>query len=380
MSDTIIGGEKAIAAARRLLSEERRGDPSVDALGVGQIRRQMSLGVDRVMGEGSVYDHELAALALKQAWGDVSEAIFLLRAYRTTLPRFGASNPIDTTSMEVRRRVSSTFKDLPGGQLLGATFDYSLRLLDFGLLDDDDAAVAPADESCEAESRSSLPKAIDFLRAEDLVEAIAADDSLPVADLTYEPIAFPAPRDLRLQALARGDEGFVVGLAYSSMRGHGANHPMVGEIRSGEVEVEFFAEDIGLVVTIGRIRITECDMIHQFVLGDDGKPRLTHGFGMVFGASERKAMAMAIVDRALRSAELGEPVTAPIQDQEFVLSHLDNLAAAGHVEHLKLPHYVDFQAELILLRAMRAAENAALPAASSRKAAPAVATIEEPAE
>ena len=96
-------------------------------------------------------------------------------------------------------------------------------------------------------------------------------------------MTFPAPRDIRLQALVRGDEGFVVGLAYSSMRGFGANHPMVGEIRTGEVEVEFFAEEIGLAVTVGRMRITECDMVHQFVVGEDGKPRLTHGFGLSFG-------------------------------------------------------------------------------------------------
>ena len=41
------------------------------------------------MGEGSLYDRELAALAIKQAQGDLVEAAFLLRAYRTTLPRFG---------------------------------------------------------------------------------------------------------------------------------------------------------------------------------------------------------------------------------------------------------------------------------------------------
>ncbi|MCA3702868.1 MAG: carbon-phosphorus lyase complex subunit PhnI, partial [Methylobacterium sp.] len=31
----------------------------------------------------------------------------------------------------------------------------------------------------------------------------------------------------------------------------------------------------------------------------------------------------------------------------------DNIQATGFVEHLKLPHYVDFQAELALLRQMR---------------------------
>jgi alpha-D-ribose 1-methylphosphonate 5-triphosphate synthase subunit PhnI len=44
-----------------------------------------------------------------------------------------------------------------------------------------------------------------------------------------------------------------------------------------------------------------------------------------------------------------------------VLSHCDNVEATGFVEHLKLPHYVDFQSELELIRRLRkeAAEAAA---------------------
>src|SRR5215510_10043515 len=124
------GGEAAITAAHELLAKERRGSPSVPELTTTQIREQLALAVNRVMCEGSVYDPDLAALAIKQARGDLIEAIFLLRAYRTTLPRFGASAPVDTSSMEVRRRVSATFKDLPGGQILGPTFDFTHRLLD----------------------------------------------------------------------------------------------------------------------------------------------------------------------------------------------------------------------------------------------------------
>lgn len=37
-----------------------------------------------------------------------------------------------------------------------------------------------------------------------------------------------------------------------------------------------------------------------------------------------------------------------------MISHADNVQATGFVEHLKLPHYVDFQAELVLVRKMRA--------------------------
>ena len=126
----VKGGERAIDNAHRLLADKRRGDPAVPELTLAQISEQLALACDRVMAEGSLYDRELAALAIKQARGDLVEAIFLVRAYRTTLPRFGASEPIDTGAMEIRRRISAAFKDLPGGQVLGPTFDYTHRLLD----------------------------------------------------------------------------------------------------------------------------------------------------------------------------------------------------------------------------------------------------------
>src|ERR1700686_4207576 len=126
----VKGGERAIENAHRLLAHERRGDQAVAEVTLDQISGQLSLAVDRVMTEGSLYDRELAALAIKQARGDMIEAIFLLRAFRATLPRFGATEPVDTGRMQVRRRISSTFKDIPGGQVLGPTFDYTHRLLD----------------------------------------------------------------------------------------------------------------------------------------------------------------------------------------------------------------------------------------------------------
>ena len=105
----VKGGEKAIEAAHRLLAKERRGDPSVPELTLDQISQQLALSVDRVMTEGSIYDRELAALAIKQARGDLVEAIFLLRAYRATLPRLAESKPIDTSRMLARRRISAIF-------------------------------------------------------------------------------------------------------------------------------------------------------------------------------------------------------------------------------------------------------------------------------
>jgi alpha-D-ribose 1-methylphosphonate 5-triphosphate synthase subunit PhnI len=345
----VKGGERAIENAHALLADVRRGERAVPEVSLAQIDNQLALGVDRVMCEGSLYDRELSALAIKQARGDLIEAIFLLRAYRTTLPRFGASEPIDTGAMDIRRRVSATFKDLPGGQVLGPTFDYTHRLLDHTLAGESDVPEPAISESDATPFRSVA----DLLSDSGLIEREDTRDG-EAGDLTREPLSFPAGRDLRLQNLARGDEGFLLALGYSTQRGYGRNHPFAGEIRYGEVEVEFFAEDAGFAVPLGTIALTEVQMVNQFTGGHSEAPRFTRGYGLVFGQSERKAMAMALVDRALRARELGEETGAPAQDEEFVLSHSDNVQATGFVEHLKLPHYVDFQAELGLLRKLRA--------------------------
>jgi alpha-D-ribose 1-methylphosphonate 5-triphosphate synthase subunit PhnI len=347
----VKGGEQAIENAHRLLDTARRGDPCVPEISIDQIAGQLSLAVDRVMTEGSVFDRELGALALKQARGDAIEAVFLLRAYRTTLPRFGYSKPIDTQTMSVERRISATFKDLPGGQILGPTFDYTHRLLDFSLSQERAAVqVDPA----PAGIGDGLPRVLSMLDREGLIEAEReANGTAPVGDITREPLEFPAGRDVRLQNLARGDEGFLLALGYSTQRGYARNHPFAGEIRQGRAAVSIVPEELGFAIEIGDVDITECQMINQFAESKDVPPQFTQGYGLTFGSCERKAMAMALVDRALRAEEFGEEVTSPAQDAEFVLSHSDNIQATGFVEHLKLPHYVDFQSELELLRRMR---------------------------
>ncbi|MFG1213324.1 carbon-phosphorus lyase complex subunit PhnI [Xanthobacter flavus] len=367
----VKGGEAAIRNAHALLAKKRRGEESVPEIGLDQIAGQLSLAVDRVMAEGSLYDRELAALAIKQARGDLIEAIFLARAFRTTLPRFGASVPVDTGAMRIERRISATFKDLPGGQVLGPTFDYTHRLMDERLAtqaSDADAShqFAPSpragegwgegEEPREAEATPAapMPRVTDLLGGEGLIEPSPADDGAPPRDLTREPLSFPADRPLRLQALARGDEGFLLALGYSTQRGYARTHPFVGEIRFGTVEVSLHVEELGFAVPLGDIAVTECQSVNQFKGSATEPPQFTRGYGLVFGQSERKAMSMALVDRALRFKELGEEKSAPAQDEEFVLSHCDNVQATGFVEHLKLPHYVDFQAELDLIRRMRA--------------------------
>jgi alpha-D-ribose 1-methylphosphonate 5-triphosphate synthase subunit PhnI len=345
----VKGGERAIEASHALLDAARRGDAATPELSLAQIDGQMSLAVDRVMAEGSLYDRGLAALAIKQARGDLVEAIFLLRAYRTTLPRLAESLPVDTDKMRPIRRISAAYKDLPGGQILGPTFDYTHRLLDFKL-----AAESVPTQIAAAQTESTpSPRALDILDREGLIERVETADASP-PDLTRDPLRFPAERALRLQNLARGDEGFLLALGYSTQRGYSSTHPFAGEIRIGDVEIEIVPEELGFAVCIGEARVTECEMINQFQGSRDVPAQFTRGYGLVFGESERKAMAMALVDRSLRAGELGEERTSPAQDEEFVLSHADNVEASGFVQHLKLPHYVDFQSELNLIRRIRA--------------------------
>ncbi len=223
------------------------------------------------------------------------------------------------------------------------------RLLDFALMEDAAVAGGAAGEP----DATAMPRVPDILGHEGLLEPDVVSNREPT-DLTREPLTFPAGRDARLQALARGDEGFVLGMGYSTQRGYGGSHPFAGEIRMGEVCVEIEPAELGFAIDIGDLVLTECQMVNQFKGSKTVPPQFTRGYGLVFGFGERKAMAMALVDRAMRAEELGEDVVAPAQNVEFVLYHSDNIEATGFVEHLKLPHYVDFQSELQNVRRMRA--------------------------
>lgn len=367
----VKGGETAIAASRALLAAAGRGDEAVPALQVVQVQQQLGGAVSRVMAEASLYDPELAALALLQAQGDVIEAAFLLRAYRTTLPRWLATEPVNTDRMRVRRRVSAIFKDLPGGQVLGPTFDYTQRLLDFALLRGERTAppAAPASTSHTSPGSDSdgaeLPNALARLMDEGLIEPCAPSPGDPEpTDITRDPPRYPLSRAGRLQMLARADEGWVLGLGYATQRGYSHSHPFAGDIRIGAVMLSVVPDELDFAIEIGEIDLTECQMLNQFQGSATAPPQFTRGQGLVFGQSERKAMAMSLVDRALRCDEFGERVETPVQDQEFALPQGDSVEASGFVQHLKLPHYVTFEAELQIVRQLREALAAAAPAAA----------------
>ena len=133
----IKGGAQAIEGTKQVFDylRARQADNNLP-LDKDVIEKQLRLLHSRVISEGGVYHPRLASLAIKQAQGDTLEAAFALRAYRSTQPRLVETPALDTSSMRITRRISSAFKDIPGGQMLGATTDYHLRLMRMELLDE----------------------------------------------------------------------------------------------------------------------------------------------------------------------------------------------------------------------------------------------------
>ena len=235
----VSGGEEAIAASIALLDFYRSKTEKDVELEV--IQEKMSLLVDRVMSEAGLYAKEYAALALKQCEGSVEEAVFLLRAYRSTLKRSYDTYVADTKNMRIVRRISSAFKDIQGGQILGATYDYTHRLMHFGLKNEDAKDLHERMEEM-VEGQEPVPmepcgRVSDELKTEGLIERFPINEEPPY-DITENLLEFPASRSARLQTLTRADAGFISGLAYSALRGFGQVHPTVGELRTGYVELE----------------------------------------------------------------------------------------------------------------------------------------------
>lgn len=368
----VSGGEQAIRASLDLLELERvAGDSSIDPQ---LIIDSMPHAVEQVESEGSVWAPEVAAIALKQASGSIEEAVFLVRAYRSTLESLYTSRVIDTGDMHVDRRISAAFKDIEGGQILGATRDYSHRLINFDLADETDAdarderarlnealenAAAAYEKQAAEAPLDRVPKVCDYLRDLGMIRRYPMDDIEPV-DITKTPLAFPAPRSVILQALSRGLTQAVIAIGYAAIRGFGISHPTVGELRRGSIPVTIDAP--GAIAGggsaddayyLGSIPVCEVEsLIVDDEVTDEGQhvSALDVGYGLVMGSDESKAIAMSVLDHSLRV----DDVRYPTQDQEFVLYHIDGVEATGFISHLKLPHYVTFQSKLdSALRSMR---------------------------
>lgn len=364
----IKGGGRAIAGAAAvtefLRTEEAAHNPDAEPLRIEAIRHQLRLLVDRVLSEGGVYHPEFAALAIKQSLGDTLEAAFALRAWRSTRPRLCATPPLDTSKMHLIRRISSAFKDIPGGQMLGSTPDYALRLLRMELLDESAETFRAFSRQWlantpDVELPDSFPKVLDALRAEGLLPPIGAGSERVPFDITREPLIFPLPRSAQLAIMARAETGSLLALAYSNMRGYGDIHPTIAELRVGYLPVLLPHPATGEWSEAGEVLITECEVVAMYESSDSGdKPVFTLGYGACFGHNEVKAISMAILDRALQKGRKDGP-SNPSEDSEFVLLHVDGVDSMGFASHYKMPHYVTFQSDLDRLRSTQRKTEAA---------------------
>ncbi|WP_462421467.1 carbon-phosphorus lyase complex subunit PhnI [Salinicoccus sp. Marseille-QA3877] len=349
----VKGGKEAIEKSVEMYKSRRfREGRDIE---VETIKTNMRQLINQVMSEASFYDRDLCALAIKQAEGNMEEAVFLMRAHRSTLPRLYYSTVTNSREMFVKRRVSASFKDIPGGQILGASPDYTHRLLDdalLGLQTLADYVTDEAQEEIEYEYKlDALPKVIDYLEAEGLYSKPEIDDT-PPDDITKKSIEYPSSRSERLQSLTRGQTGAVTSLGYAEIRGYGfSTHPNIGECRVGDQPIHIEDMD-GEEYFIGDIELTEIDAFlpdeKESSDKEDHQSEMTFniGYGLTFGQNETKAIAMSVLDYSL-----SHPVeNAPTTDDEFVLYHIDSVESTGFISHLKLPHYVTFQSKLDRMR------------------------------
>lgn len=358
----VKGGSEAIEESIKRLTFERIHTQQV--LEVEAIMAGMQGMIDQVMSESSLYSELLAALAIKQAQGNMEEAVFLLRAHRSTLPRNYYTRVIETDNMFVERRISASFKDIPGGQILGASYDYTHRLMDFHLLSESKEAIQKwlhqyeqeSQKSSDALTLQSLPKVVAFLQKEGLFPTFEEDQTEPI-DVTKRSVQFPTTRSERLQILTRGQTGAVTSLGYAAIRGYGAVHPTVGELRVGKLPLTVAypmdeTNDEENDFYIGLIKVTEVEsFIPMSTKNEKNEEEIEFeiGYGICYGQNETKAIAMSILDQALENGNQDYPT----HDEEFILMHIDSVESTGFISHLKLPHYVTFQSKLDSVRKIK---------------------------
>jgi len=334
------GGERAIEQSERLFRAEM-GEITPDR--VAELRDALPYLVDRVMGEASLYDEDIAALALAQTGGELYEAVLLLRAWRTTQPRLMVAEPVTQDSLFTHRRISAAFKDIPGGQVLGPTLDFAHRILATEVLSGAPFKPAPVDPAATP-SPKHQPSVAAWQADNDLLTAPKPDTATgnDIPDITREPLLFPAKRAHTLQSLARAETGGVLALGYAAQRGYGQAHPTVNELRLAEAEVQV-RHPRGTLFSAGRVKVSQAEVVSK------KGTELGLGFAATLGWNEVKVIAAATLDLNAKGAPKGSAT-----EEEFFLYHTEGVEASGFCIHFKLPHYVTFQSSLDAMRDAKA--------------------------
>ncbi|MEJ8561114.1 carbon-phosphorus lyase complex subunit PhnI [Yoonia sp. GPGPB17] len=334
------GGERAIEQSQRLYREEMG---AITPERVNELRQAMPYLIDRVMGEASLYDEDLAALALAQTGGELYEATLLLRAWRTTQPRLAVADPVTQDGLFTHRRISAAFKDIPGGQVLGPTLDYAHRILATEVLSGETHVPDPVTPAARP-SPAHQPSVAAWQAENDLLTAAKPDQTTgnDIPDVTREPLLFPAKRAHTLQSLARAETGGVLALGYAAQRGYGQAHPTVNELRLAEAEIKV-KHPRGTTFSAGRVKLSQAEVVNK------KGTQLELGFAATMGWNEVKVIAAATLDVNSEGAAKGSAT-----EEEFFLYHTEGVESSGFCIHFKLPHYVTFQSSLDAMRDAKA--------------------------
>jgi alpha-D-ribose 1-methylphosphonate 5-triphosphate synthase subunit PhnI len=367
------GGLDAILAAEELMRAKRDGGSS-PPLGIDQVTERLNLAVDRVMGEAGLWAPHLAAIALRQAQGDIIEAAHLLRAYRSTRMRLAEPVTVHADELEILRRIVPAYRVPPGPQLLGRTLDYVGRLLDTGSRprsadppDPAPAALEPPNAAAASALNGRHPgRLLDLLRSQGMIRDRRREDDPEPHDVTRDPVRPGAPRSARLSVMARAETGALVNLWYRNILGpNGYIHEVtLGEVRHGRLPVRVTHPVTGQPVCLGSVRVTEVEAIEDLDGAEEERGFFDVGYGLCLGHNERKAIAMANLDIAVERDGGRSPL------EQSVLMTTDGLDASGFLEHLKLPHYVTFRSMVDRKAAIRAAtERSAVQSPAGQLAA-----------
>jgi len=333
----IKGGEEAIDNSLNFYKETIKKSEKIED---ENIESGLRFAVDKVISEGSLYSKKLASTAIKRSAGDLLNAAFFLRAHRSTCQRIGIAQTIDVEKMKLLRRISSAFKDIQGGQILGPSNDYEVKLI---LKSHQQQSLWEKfdDKECVLDS------ALSPLRKNNLVKILPKDEN--ISDITR---LFPEPpytRSAVMQVLSRGESGSMLGFAYTSIRGYGDVHPTIGDLRLGTCDLNFTHPFTKNSIKIGELEITSCESAGTFEKDENNEVKLTTGFGFCFGFNETKAISMSILDLSLYNKKFSVGEKEFASDFEMMVHHVDGVDSMGFTNHFKLPHYVTFQTDLQIL-------------------------------
>lgn len=331
------GGLTAIRQAESLVRHLRDNDAS-HYLDTDQLTGRLRLLVDKVMGEAGLWDPEFASMAIRQAEGDAIEAVHLLRAFKSTLPRVATAEAVDVDEIRLLRRVVPAFREPGGPQILGRSTDYSARMLAVST-PIHDAPSPPVVPDHKETTEPVVTRMIEVLRNMNLLVDRRRNDDPEPFDITRTPARPPAPRSALLSTMARAETGALVNQWYRNILGpDGYLHEVtLGEVRHGELPVRVIHPGINQLVDIGTVRVTEVEAIEDLNGLDEERDKFDVGYGLCLGHNERKAIAMANLDIACHR-DAGKSSL-----EQSVLMTTDGLDSAGFLEHLKLPHYVTFR-------------------------------------